>query len=76
MRRPQFKLKSLLIATSLIGYLLVTAPYWYGLARLQYMEYRIRVIRQELSPAARAKLQSELDALYLERSIHPSWRGK
>lgn len=71
MPRPQFKLRSLLLAAGVVAYLLVAAPYWFGLARIQYREYRIRAVRKQLSPAHRAQLNSELKAWLLDRSIHP-----
>lgn len=73
MRRPRFTLRTLLICTGLVGYLLVTAPYWYGLARIRYREHRIRVIRQELNPtpARRKALRDELDEWYRDRDLHP-----
>lgn len=74
MRRPRFSLRALLIFTGLVGYLLVTGPYWYRLARIRYREYRIRVINEELyPPAARRKaLSDELDEWYKERDLYPT----
>lgn len=73
MRRPRFSLRTLLIFTGLVGYLLVTGPYWYRLARIRYREYRIRVIRQELhpTPARRKALSDELAEWYRERDVYP-----
>lgn len=74
MRRPRFTLRTLLICTGLVGYLLVTGPYWYGLARIQYREYRIRAINRELNPTAerRKALRDELNEWQKDRDLHPA----
>jgi hypothetical protein len=71
MHRPRVSLKFLLLITALVCYLLVTSPYWWRLVRIQYREYRIQALRQELSQEHRAALQQELDQWYADRTVNP-----
>jgi hypothetical protein len=69
--RPRFTLRTVLVFTALVGYFIVTGPYWYKIARIHYREHRIRVITHELSATHRNELHQELGDWYADRDMNP-----